>query len=117
MNKPAPLIITITQLRAAMRVALGPVFECCDETTPDIADGLEDAIEDIEDAIAHVFAAPCECPEGIHCPYPGQPPGDADTAHCQQCGHYMPETFTCPTCGQEYVEGEDEEEDDGYRVN
>lgn len=100
---------TIHELRAAMRRALEPVFECLDDMTDDIADALEDAIDGLPEAITFAVANPCACARGRACPYRGLPPGDPDTGHCQQCGAYMPTTLVCPECGAEYVGDEDEE--------
>jgi hypothetical protein len=112
--------VTLEQIQAAVRIALGPVYECLDVTTQDVVDELEYMVEDVPRCLDGVIANPCPCPRGVHCQFRGMPPGDPDTEHCQQCGEYMPDpgervkpgdTAACPACKAEYVVGAAEDMD------
>lgn len=116
--------VTKEQIQAAVRMALGPVYEEGLADLPNVADALEEMVEDVPRCLDVVMASPCPCPRGVECPYRGMPPGDAETGHCQQCGEWMPESdppakpgdkTRCAACGIEYVAGAPEGEDEPQR--
>lgn len=102
---------TPEQLRAAMRTALSNagLFGVLDDTADDFADRLEEAVEGLDDALAHVLARPCPCELREACPHRGTPPGEADTGHCQQCGWYLGNATRCEDCDATYLLHEEDE--------
>ena len=105
--------ISVNQLRHAMRHALqkAGVFDSLDAETDDIANGLEEAIHEIEYSATYVLDAPCKCPMGKECHIVGELTGNPDTGHCQMCGWYMPGRMVCPSCHEEYDAHEEPEAD------
>lgn len=86
----------IHQIRAAMFRALSAADGSITETE-------YEAIEDIDKFLADVIENPCSCPLGAACHYLGEPPGEADTGHCQQCGVFRPTEAVCSNCGTDYI--------------
>lgn len=86
----------IHQIRAAMLRALSV-------NNGTLTQNEMEAIEMIDEFIELEVANPCKCTLGENCHYRGLPPGDDDTGHCQECGHFMADDDMCESCGADYI--------------